>query len=64
MDHIINRKQCKEMALRIARDKRQGWQPTRVSKEYLDKLEAKLRNIIIKSIQSHRSVGKTIIDLI
>ncbi len=52
------------MALRIARDKRTGWSPQRVSKEYLDKLDAKVRAIIIKSVMSHRSVGKTIKDLI
>ena len=52
------------MALKIARDRRKGWEPNRVSKEYLDKLDAKVRAIIIKSVMSHRSVGKTIKDLI
>jgi hypothetical protein len=62
--YMINIKHCRSMALRIARDKRTGWSPQRVSKEYLDKLDAKVRAIIIKSVMSHRSVGKTIKDLI
>ena len=63
-EYMINMKHCRDMALRIARDRRKGWSPNRVSKEYLDKLDAKVRAIIIKSVMSHRSVGKTIKDLI
>ena len=63
-EYMINMKHCRNMALRIARDKRTGWLPRRVSKEYLDKLDAKVRVIIIRSVMSHRSVGKTIKDLI
>ncbi|MBN1805693.1 MAG: hypothetical protein JW837_10610 [Sedimentisphaerales bacterium] len=63
-EYMINLKHCRKMALRIATDKRKGWAPQRVSKEYLDKLDAKVRAIIIKSVMSHRSVGKTIKDLI
>ena len=63
-EYMINIKHCRNMALRIANDKRKGWDPQRVSKEYLDKLDAKVRAIIIKSVMSHRSVGKTIKDLI
>jgi len=62
--YMINMKHCRNMALRIARDRRKGWAPQRVSKEYLDKLDAKVRAMIIKSVMSHRSVGKTIKDLI
>jgi hypothetical protein len=62
--YMVNIKQCRNMALRVARDRRTGWSPQRVSKEYLDKLDAKVRAIIIKSVMSHRSVGKTIKDLI
>ncbi|HUU16347.1 MAG TPA: hypothetical protein VMW72_04290 [Sedimentisphaerales bacterium] len=63
-EYMINIKHCRNMVLRIARDRRTGWAPKRVSKEYLDKLDAKVRAIIIKSVMSHRSVGKTIKDLI
>jgi hypothetical protein len=63
-EYMINMKHCRNMALRIARDRRTGWAPNRVSKEYLDKLDAKVRAIIIKSVMSHRSVGRTIKDLI
>jgi hypothetical protein len=57
-------KHCRDMALHVARDKWTGWSPHRVSKEYLDKLDAKVRAIIFKSAMYHRSVGKTIKDLI
>ncbi len=63
MDNLINRKACKELALRWAQANRLGWTPTRVSKRYLDDLDAKVRLIVQKSVKSHRSVGKTIIDL-
>ncbi|MHC4104765.1 MAG: hypothetical protein ACYSR9_07495 [Planctomycetota bacterium] len=63
-EYMINMKHCRDMALRIARDRRTGWSPKRVSKEYLDKLDAKVRAMIIRSVMSHRSVGKTIKDLI
>lgn len=63
-EYMINIKHCRNMALRIARDRRTGWSPKQVSKQYLDKLDAKVRAIIIKSVMSHRSVGKTIKDLI
>jgi hypothetical protein len=63
-EYMINMKHCRDMALRVARDKRTGWAPHRVSREYLDKLDAKVRAIIFKSVMSHRSVGKTIRDLI
>jgi len=63
-EYMINMKHCRKMALRIARDKRKGWSPERVSKEYLDKLDTKVRAMIIRSVMSHRSVGKTIKDLI
>ena len=63
-EHMINMKHCRDMALRVARDKRTGWSPHRVSREYLDKLDAKVRVIIFRSVMSHRSVGKTIRDLI
>jgi hypothetical protein len=59
----INRAACKKLALSWARDHRKGWMPTRVSKRFLDDLEAKVTLIIQKGVDSHRTVGKTIIDL-
>ena len=63
-DNLINRKACKEFALRWANDNRTGWLPKRVSKQFLDDLDAKVRITIQKAVNSHRTVGKTIIDLL
>lgn len=60
----INRKHVKELALRFARDKRIGWQPTRVSKQFLDDLNIKVQNMVTKAVMSHRSVGRTIKDIL
>jgi hypothetical protein len=38
---------------------RPGMPITRVSQEALDKLEAKLRNIIVGQVESHHSKGRT-----
>lgn len=58
---LINRTHCKEFALRIAQEMRQGWKPNRVSdKEFLDDLNTRVRNIITKSVMHHPTVGKTI----
>ena len=61
-EHLINRKACKEFTLRWATDHRTGWLPTRVSKQYLDDLESKVRLLVQGSVSHHRSVGKTITD--
>lgn len=57
---LLNRKQCKAFALRWAQEKRPGWVPTRISKQYLDDLEAKMRLWMQESIKRHPSCGKTI----
>ncbi len=59
---LINRKACKAFAVRWGQEKRPGWMPTRVSKQYLDDINTKVMLLIQKSINSHRSVGKTIMD--
>lgn len=63
-EYMINMENCGDMALYIAGDRRTGWSPNQISKEYLDKLDAKVRAIIITSVMSHKSVGKTLKDLI
>lgn len=62
-DSLLNRSACRDLALRWGA-RRTGWQPTRVSKKYLDDIEAKVRLLIQRSVDSHRSVGKTIIDFL
>ncbi|MHC4541133.1 MAG: hypothetical protein ACYS74_15345 [Planctomycetota bacterium] len=60
---LINRAQCKKSALGWAKDNRRGWSPERVSKQFLDDLDTKVRLAIQSAITRHRSVGKTIKDL-
>jgi len=61
---LINRKHCRDFALRWAQEKRRGCNFQRVSKQYLDDIETKVMMLIQKSIDSHRSVGKTITDFL
>jgi len=61
---LINKKACKEFALKWAKEQRRGWTPTRVSGQYLDDINSKIRLLIQGSINSHRSVGKTITDFL
>jgi predicted AAA+ superfamily ATPase len=60
---LINRAQCKKFALRWAQENRKGWSANRVSKQFLDDLETKVRITIQSAIKRHPSVGQTIKDL-
>ena len=60
---LINRKACKELALRWAKDNRKGCGFSQVSGAFLDDLETKVRLLITSAVTKHRSVGKTITDL-
>ena len=62
-NNLINRSQCKQLALKYAADNRKGWGPTRVSAKFLDDLETKVRMLVTGAVSKHRTVGKTIIDL-
>jgi len=57
---LLNRKACKAFVLRYAADTRLGWQPKRVSEQFLADLEAKVRNTITGAVSKHPSKGKTI----
>jgi hypothetical protein len=59
MSSILNKTAIKTIALGLA-DKRFKGKFTRVSKEYLDDLEARVRNMIEKDIFCLPSVGKTV----
>jgi len=63
MDNLINKAACKKFALRWAQEHRTGWLPTRVSQQFLDDLDSKVRLLVQGSVNRHRTVGKTIIDL-
>lgn len=55
---LINKKHVKEYALACGQQR--AWKPTRVSKEFLESMEQKLRNMVAAHISSHPSVGTTI----
>lgn len=59
MNNIINRSAVKKLALQLSRDTRAG-KFTRVSKEFLDKVNVRLESIIRTEVQSHPSIGKTL----
>jgi hypothetical protein len=59
---LINVAACKAFALAWAKDRRPGWAPTRVSKQFTDDLETKVRLAIQSAITHHPSIGKTIKD--
>ena len=63
-ESLLNKKACRELALRWGRDKRKGWRPERVGKQFLDDLEACVRLRITRAVDRHRSVGKTIKDFL
>jgi len=62
-DNLINRKACKDLTLRWAQANRTGWSPTRVSGQFLDDVNTKVRLLIQGAVQKHRTVGKTVKDL-
>jgi hypothetical protein len=61
---LINRKACKALALNIAKDSRKGWHAERVSKEFLDSIEYKVKHIIEIAVYNHPTVGRTIKDIL
>lgn len=63
-DSLLNKKACRDLALRFARDNRKGCSFERVSKSFLDDVETKVRLLITRAVMSHRSVGKTIKDFL
>lgn len=59
-NQYINRKHCKDFALKFAQENRTGWMPERVSRQFLDDLDIKVRQLMASAIAHHPSVGKTI----
>ena len=56
---IINIKKTKEFALACSKERRNG-KFTRISKDALERWEARLKNIISDDVYRHPSIGKTI----
>ena len=63
-ENLLNKKACRDLALRWARDNRKGCSFERVSKSFLDDIETKVRMLIVGAVTRHRSVGKTIKDFL
>lgn len=61
MPSLLNRSEVRKLALRCG-ERRLGWLPNRVSKEFIDDVEARLRLLVMRAVASHPSVGKTIKD--
>ena len=55
---LLNKKAVKQLALELAQKRHHEF--TRVSPEFVNRIEATVRNIIESSIQSLPSLGKTI----
>lgn len=61
MAKLITTAAVRKFALRVAEQKRPG-RFTRVSQDFLDKIEQELVQIIHNKVHRHPSVGKTLID--
>jgi len=56
---FINRSSVRRLALDYAKSNRAD-KFTRVGKSFFERIDAKVRNIIISEVQSHPSIGKTL----
>lgn len=59
MSSLLNTEHTKQFILYKTQRLRPGWDCTRVSKEAIEQIEAKLRVMIIQMVESHPTVGKT-----
>ena len=60
---LLNKSEIRKLALRCG-ERRLGWLPTRVSAGFIDDVETKIRMLVMKAVERHRSVGKTIKDFL
>jgi hypothetical protein len=59
MYSIINRQNVKRLALEMSAAKRAG-KFTRVSAEFIDRIEGRLKQFIASEVHQHPSIGKTL----
>ena len=59
MTSITSPSKVRAYALEAAAEMR-GGKFTRVSKEFLDRIEVKVRNVVAQEIHAHPSVGRTL----
>lgn len=60
--NLINKVQCRELALQISKTSRAG-KFNRVSAKFLRELDGVVKGMILSSVLSHPTVGKTITEL-
>jgi len=60
---LLNKSEVRKLALRCGAG-RTGWLPNRVSKEFIEDVETKVRMLVMRAVKNHRSVGKTIKDFL
>lgn len=58
MSSVINKAAVKKLALEKAQLR--AWKPERVSKSFVDRIEARVRAMIASEVQAHPSKGKTL----
>ncbi len=56
---LLNRSNTKKYILQMAEALRPGWNCNRVSKDSMDKINAKVKNYIREEVERHPSIGKT-----
>lgn len=56
----LNAKACRELALFLAKTHRPAQGFERVSKDFLERIDAKVRALILTEVQAHPSKGKTL----
>lgn len=56
---LINVKHTKQYALDVSTEVRQG-KLKRVSQDFLNRIDAKARNLIVAEVKAHPSVGQTL----
>jgi len=55
---LINVKHCKNLALKLSEDRAHNF--TRVSNDFLERVEGRLRNILLDEVKKHPSKGTTL----
>jgi hypothetical protein len=56
---IVSPSKIRDLALAVSKEARQG-KFTRVSKDFLDRIEAKTYALVVAEVKAHPSVGKTL----
>jgi hypothetical protein len=61
MNNYINSKSIKDLALHLAKEYRPAWGAERVSQKFLERINYKVRALVLQEVKAHPSIGKTIL---